>query len=96
MRDLISTDLFSDVEDTIRNALSRLMVQGNRICLLSDANLPGALSMVPIEASLIDSKTPYRRRIGKIDDNMRTWSSSIKDKEELFGSDATDEIDPVN
>ena len=56
MRDLISVDLFSDVEDLIRNAISRLMVQGDRISLLSDANLPGALSIAPIEASLIDSK----------------------------------------
>lgn len=70
MRDLISVDLFSDVEDVIRNAISRLTVQGDRISLLSDANLPGALSIAPIEASLIDSKKPYRRRIGRIDDNI--------------------------
>ena len=31
----------------------------------------------------------YTDSSGKIDDDMRTWSSSIKDKEELFGSDAS-------
>jgi hypothetical protein len=61
------------------------MVQGNRICLLSDANLPGALSMVPIEASLIDSKTPYRRRIGKIDDNIPSNSIIIQNSGEAKG-----------
>tara|TARA_S200000501_G_scaffold174378_1_gene164110 strand:- start:1618 stop:2478 length:861 start_codon:yes stop_codon:yes gene_type:complete len=67
MRDLISTDLFSGIEKTIRTGISQLMEQGQRISIISDANLLGALSIAPLEASFIDSNLPYRRRIGNID-----------------------------
>tara|TARA_Y200000002_G_C22629677_1_gene641914 strand:- start:537 stop:1397 length:861 start_codon:yes stop_codon:yes gene_type:complete len=67
MRDLISTDLFSGIEKTIRTGISQLMQQGQRISIISDANLLGALSIAPLEASFIDSNLPYRRRIGNID-----------------------------
>ena len=67
MRDLISIELFTGVEKTIRTGISQLMEQGQRISIISDANLLGALSIAPLEASLIDSNLPYRRRIGKID-----------------------------
>ena len=67
MRDLISTDLFAGVEKTITTGISQLMEQGQRISIISDANLLGALSIAPLEASLIDSNFPYRRRIGNID-----------------------------
>tara|TARA_B100000965_G_scaffold83106_1_gene66852 strand:- start:19776 stop:20636 length:861 start_codon:yes stop_codon:yes gene_type:complete len=70
MRDLISTDLFTGVEETIRTGLSHLLQQGQRISLISDANLLGALSIAPLEASLIDSNLPYRRRIGNIDNTV--------------------------
>ena len=67
MRDLISTDLFTGVEKTIRTGISKLMEQGQRISLISDTNLLGALSIAPLEASFIDSNLQYRRRIGNID-----------------------------
>ena len=67
MRDLISTDIFSGVDKTIRTGISQLIGQGQRISIISDANLLGALSIAPLEASLIDSNIPYRRRIGNID-----------------------------
>jgi hypothetical protein len=67
MRDLISTDLFAGVEKTITTGISQLMEQGQRISIISDANLLGALSIAPLEASFIDSNFPYRRRIGNID-----------------------------
>ncbi len=70
MRDLISTDLFTGVEETIRTGLSHLLQQGQRISLISDANLLGALSIAPLESSLIDSNLPYRRRIGNIDNTV--------------------------
>jgi len=67
MRDLISTDLFTGVEKTIRRGISQLMEQGQRISIISDASLLGVLSIAPLEASLIDSNLPYRRRIGNVD-----------------------------
>ena len=67
MRDLISTDLFTGVEKTIRIGISQLMEQGQRISIISEANLLGVLSIAPLEASLIDSNLPFRRRIGNID-----------------------------
>jgi len=85
MRDLISSDLFSGIEDVIRTGISQLMNQGSTISLLVDANLPGALSAAPIEASLIDSKRPYRRRIGIIDDNIPMNSIVIHNKSDANG-----------
>tara|TARA_Y100000766_G_scaffold283441_1_gene299040 strand:- start:719 stop:1579 length:861 start_codon:yes stop_codon:yes gene_type:complete len=67
MRDLISTDLFAAVEKTIRTGISQLIEDGERITLISDPSLKGALSITPLEASLIDSNLSYRRRIGNID-----------------------------
>ena len=67
MRDLISTDLFAGVEKTITTGISQLMEQGQRISIISDASLLGVLSIAPLEASLIDSNLPYRRRIGNVD-----------------------------
>ena len=67
MRDLISIELFTGVEKTIRTGISQLIEQGQRISIISDANLLGDRSIAPLEASLIDSNLPYRRRIGKID-----------------------------
>ncbi len=67
MRDLISTDLFNAVEKTLRTGISQLIEQGERITLISDPSLQGALSIAPLEASLIDSNLSYRRRIGNIE-----------------------------
>ena len=66
MRDLISTDLFTGVEETIRTGISQLMEKRQRISIISDANLLGALSIAPLEASFIDCNLPYMRRIGSI------------------------------
>ena len=80
MRDLISTDLFTGVEEKIRTGISQLMEKGQRISIISDANLLGALSIAPLEASFIDSNLPYRRRIGNIDYSVPENSIVVHNK----------------
>jgi len=85
MRDLISIELFTGVEKTIRTGISQLIEQGQRISIISDANLLGALSIAPLEASLIDSNLPYRRRIGKIDNAVPRYSIIIHNNGDARG-----------
>lgn len=85
MRDLISTDLFTSVEKTVRKGITQLVEQGQRISLISDANLLGVLSIAPVEASLIDSNISYRRRIGNKGHNVPKNSIIIHDKGDAKG-----------
>tara|TARA_B100000676_G_C17836017_1_gene710331 strand:+ start:21 stop:881 length:861 start_codon:yes stop_codon:yes gene_type:complete len=64
VRDLISAELFSGIEVTARTAVSELLGSKQTITIISEANLLGSLSIAPIEAALLESKSQYRRRLG--------------------------------
>ena len=85
MRDLISDNLFSSIEDLVRKSVSELLDSKIPISLISEPNFVGSLSIAPIEASLIDSKSAYRRRIRKRAKNYPNNSIVIENNGEGKG-----------
>ena len=65
MRGLLDLDIFDSIREPIQN-FAHAIVRGNKkILLISKPTLEGALTVAPIEAALLDSKIPYRRRFSK-------------------------------
>ena len=62
MRELLKEEIFSSVETVLAAAAEEIISSADRILLISEPSLYGALAIAPIEASLLDLGKPYRRR----------------------------------
>jgi len=62
MRELLREEVFSDVRSTLSSAGAAMATSTDAMLLLAPPTLLGALTIAPIEACLLDSGIPYRRR----------------------------------
>ena len=62
MHTLLGSELFSGVADLLTKSADYIRSSSSPILLLAAPSLQGALSIAPIEAALLDSGLPYRRR----------------------------------
>ena len=62
MKQLLESEPFSSVAPCLNRAVSGFKGQDGPVMLLAAPSLIGALSIAPIEASLLDLGLPYRRR----------------------------------
>ncbi|MDP6702921.1 MAG: hypothetical protein QF760_00120 [Candidatus Thalassarchaeaceae archaeon] len=62
MRELLMEEVFSDVRSTLSSAGEAMATSSDAILLHAPPTLLGALAIAPIEAALLDSEIPYRRR----------------------------------
>ena len=65
VRRLIELQVFSSVRKEIERSARRVRKSTETILLISPPSLNGVLSSAPIEASLIDARIPYRRRLSE-------------------------------
>ena len=62
METLADKEIFSSIREPFRNFASYVRNSKKKILLISKPNIRGALALAPIEAALLDSGIPYRRR----------------------------------
>ena len=62
MTDLAELDIFSLIRDPFRNFAREVRNRNKKTILISESSIRGALTLAPIEAALLDSALPYRRR----------------------------------
>ena len=62
MRQLIEHQSFYSIRESLERSAEIFTRTGEPILILSPPTLKGALSIAPLEASLIDENIPYRRR----------------------------------
>ena len=62
MLPLLETEMFSSVASTISDAANEIISNQTPIMLLAAPSIAGVLSLAPIEAAMLDSGLPYRRR----------------------------------
>ena len=62
MRDISELDVFSSIREPFRDFAREVCNRKKKILLISEPNIRGALTLAPIEAALLDSGLPYRRR----------------------------------
>ncbi|MEO2242179.1 MAG: hypothetical protein ABGX49_00780, partial [Candidatus Poseidoniia archaeon] len=62
MHSLLEAEQFGSVASTLLDAAAAIKGSRAPILLLAAPSLAGALSLAPIEAALLDSGLPYRRR----------------------------------
>ncbi|MEE3269868.1 MAG: hypothetical protein VX204_01990 [Candidatus Thermoplasmatota archaeon] len=62
MQTLLGAEPLSEVADLISTAADSIRTSSGPILLLAAPSLQGALAIAPIEAALLDSGLPYRRR----------------------------------
>jgi len=62
VRDISELDIFSTIRESFRNFAREVCNTKKKILLISEPNIKGALTLAPIEAVLLDSGLPYRRR----------------------------------
>ena len=73
MRELLREEVFSAGRSTLSSAGEAMATSSDAILLLAPPNLIGALTIAPIEAALLDSGIPYRRRFGTEDPNTQPF-----------------------
>ncbi len=79
MRQLIEHQIFSPVRENLQKSSRELSRAKGTILLLSNPSLNGALSLAPIEASLIDEGMPYRRRFSSTGSSLHISIRIIDD-----------------
>lgn len=62
MTDLAELDIFSPIREPFRNFAREVRNRNKKTILISESSISGALTLAPIEAALLDSALPYRRR----------------------------------
>ena len=62
MHTLLGSEPLSRVADQISSAADLIRSNDSPVLLLAAPSLQGALAVAPIEAALLDSGLPYRRR----------------------------------
>lgn len=62
MKNLLDCPIFSGQQEVI-SQISRILQQSNVVQIVTPADLQGVLSMIQLEASLLDSGINYRRKI---------------------------------
>ena len=62
MRDISELDIFSAIREPFHHFAREVCNRKKKILLISEPNIRGALTLAPIEAALLDSGLPYRRR----------------------------------
>ena len=62
MTDLAELDIFSPIREPFRNFAREVRNRNKKTILISESSIRGALTLAPIEAALLDSALPYRRR----------------------------------
>tara|TARA_B100000029_G_C17405771_1_gene898823 strand:- start:205 stop:1059 length:855 start_codon:yes stop_codon:yes gene_type:complete len=79
VRQLIEHQVFSSVRDNLQDSSRELSTAKGTVLLLSNPSLNGALSLAPIEASLIDEEIPYRRRFSRTGPSLHISITIIDD-----------------
>jgi len=62
VRDISELDIFSAIREPFHHFAREVCNRKKKILLISEPNIRGALTLAPIEAALLDSGLPYRRR----------------------------------
>ena len=70
---LLGSELFSGVADLLTKSADYIRSSSSPILLLAAPSLQGALSIAPIEAALLDSGLPYRRRFKMESPDTPPW-----------------------
>ena len=99
MRQLIEHQSFYSIRESLERSAETLTKTGESILILSPPTLKGALSIAPLEASLIDANIPYRRRFSteipsssrfiRIVENPETKNVRVVDYSEILISAQT-------
>mgnify|MGYP001318293336 FL=1 len=73
MLPLLETEMFSSVASTISDAAIAIKSNKNTLMLLAAPSIAGVLSIAPIEAAMLDSGLPYRRRFRMAEPSNGSW-----------------------
>ena len=73
MRRLLDSEQFSPIAPVLNDAANSIRSFEGTVMLLAAPSLVGALSVVPIEAALIESGIKYRRRFRMESPNIGSW-----------------------
>ncbi len=73
MRRLLDSEQFSPIAPVLNDAANSIRSFEGTVMLLAAPSLVGALSVVPIEAALIESGIKYRRRFRIESPNIGSW-----------------------
>ena len=79
MRDISELDFFSSIREPFRNFAREVCNRKKKILLISQPNITGALAIAPIEAALLDSGLPYRRRFTDKNPDSETFVHVAED-----------------
>ncbi|MEC7364933.1 MAG: hypothetical protein VYC73_02750, partial [Candidatus Thermoplasmatota archaeon] len=79
MRDISELDVFSPIREPFRNFAREVCDRKKKILLISQPNITGALAIAPIEAALLDSGLPYRRRFTNQSPDSETFVHVAED-----------------
>ena len=79
MRDISELDVFSPIREPFRNFAREIRDRKKKIFLISQPNITGALAIAPIEAALLDSGLPYRRRFTNQSPDSETFVHVAED-----------------
>ena len=79
MRDISELDVFSPIREPFRNFAREICDRKKKIFLISEPNIRGALTLAPIEAALLDSGLPYRRRFTNQSPDSETFVHVAED-----------------
>ncbi len=89
MKGLVDQEIFTPIRESLRSFSRRLVREKKKTLLFAKPTLEGALAIAPIEAALLDSNIPYRRRFTTSEPNSEpfihiTDNTDLK-KTDLFG-----------
>ena len=70
---LLGSEPLSEVADLLSSAADSIRNNPSSVLLLAAPSLQGALAVAPIEAALLDSGIPYRRRFRMESPNDKPW-----------------------
>ncbi len=83
MKNLLDCPIFSGQQEVI-SQISRILQQSNVVQIVTPADLQGVLSMIQLEASLLDSGINYRRKILPARKHVVAGELSLPDLEGLI------------
>ena len=79
MGDISELDVFSTIREPFSNFAREICDRKKKILLISQPNITGALAIAPIEAALLDSGLPYRRRFTNQSPDSETFVHVAED-----------------
>ena len=79
MRVLVDENQFSDVSETLVAASLEINRLSDSLLLLCEPTLIGSLSIVAIEASLVDNGISYRRKFSGTEPQNSPWIKIVDD-----------------